>query len=106
MQFQSNIKSKKNKEDKRKVMMESLFNKLDTSEDKALLLLLVQSYKDEISELLKDEIVSRYYYQKGSIRSAIHSDKGIQKAVSQLNSLSAYSGYFEPGRVIAMKSEE
>lgn len=51
MQFQSNIKSKKNKEDKRKVMIESLFNKLDTSEDKALLLLLVQSYKDEISEL-------------------------------------------------------
>ena len=66
----------------------------------------LQLFKDEISELLKDEIVSRYYYQKGSIRSAIHSDKGIQKAVSQLNSLSAYSGYFEPGRVIAMKSEE
>jgi len=63
-------------------------------------------FKDEISELLKDEIVSRYYYQKGSIRSAIHSDKGIQKAVDELNSATAYSGYFKPGRVIAMKSDE
>jgi hypothetical protein len=51
MKLQSDIKTKKNKEDKRKVIIESLFQKLDSSEDRALLLLLVQSYKDEISEL-------------------------------------------------------
>jgi hypothetical protein len=51
MKLQSDIKTKKNKEDKRKVIIESLFQKLDSSEDRALLLLLVQSFKDEISEL-------------------------------------------------------
>jgi hypothetical protein len=38
------------KEDKRKVILEALFEKLKSSEDRALLLLLVQSYKDEINE--------------------------------------------------------
>lgn len=71
--------------------------KLEPNLDKDLNL-----FKDEISELLKDEIVSRYYYQKGAIRSAIHSDKGIQKAVDELNSVTTYTSYFEPGRVIAM----
>ncbi len=58
-------------------------------------------FKGEISELLKDEIVSRYYYQKGAIRSAIHDDKGIRKAIDELNSETAYAGYFKPGTVIA-----
>jgi hypothetical protein len=47
--FHSKQKSNINKEDKRKVMIESLFKKLESSEDRALLLLLVQSYKDEIN---------------------------------------------------------
>ena len=64
----------------------------------------LELFREEISELLKDEIVSRYYYQKGAIRSAIHSDKGIQKAVDELNSSTAYRGYFETGRIIAMKT--
>lgn len=51
MKLHSTIKLNKLREDKRKVMMESLFEKLKTSEDRALLLLLVQSYKDEIWEL-------------------------------------------------------
>jgi hypothetical protein len=47
--FHSKQKSNTNKEDKRKLMIESLFKKLESSEDRALLLLLVQSYKDEIN---------------------------------------------------------
>lgn len=35
----------------RKRTVESLFNKLQTSEDRAMLLLLVQSYRDEIEDL-------------------------------------------------------
>jgi len=54
-----------------------------------------------VKELLEDEIVSRFYYQKGAIRAAIHDDKGIKKAVEKLNSSTAYSEYFEPGTVIA-----
>ncbi len=60
-------------------------------------------YRDEISELLEDEIVSRYFYQKGAIRAAINDDKGIKKAIEELSSSTAYAGYFEPGLVISMK---
>ncbi len=58
-------------------------------------------FKDEISELLKDEIVSRYYYQKGAIRSAINDDKGIKRAIEELNSENKYEAYFKPGTVIS-----
>lgn len=59
-------------------------------------------FSEEVKELLKDEIVSRYYYQKGAIRAAIHDDKGIKKAIEELNSETAYTGYFKPGTVISM----
>jgi carboxyl-terminal processing protease len=58
-------------------------------------------FKDEISELLEDEIVSRYYYQKGAIRAAIYDDKGIERAIEELNSETAYAAHFKPGIVIA-----
>lgn len=60
----------------------------------------LQKFKPEISELLKDEIVSRYYYQKGAIRAAIKDDKVIDKAVDILNNKNVYAGYFTPGTVI------
>lgn len=44
-------KRKQNLELTRKRTIESLFKKLETSEDRAMLLLLVQSYKDEIEDL-------------------------------------------------------
>jgi len=49
-------------------------------------------FRDEISELLEDEIVSRYYYQKGAIRAAINDDEGIKKTIEELNSETAYTG--------------
>ncbi|HSO89499.1 MAG TPA: S41 family peptidase [Draconibacterium sp.] len=61
-----------------------------------------EEFSDEVKELLQDEIVSRYYYQKGAIRAAISDDKGIKKAIEELNSETAYSGYFKQGRVISM----
>jgi hypothetical protein len=51
MKLQSKQKQNKIIQDKRKVMLEKLFNKLESSEDRALLLLLIQSYKDEIADL-------------------------------------------------------
>lgn len=62
----------------------------------------LSEFNDEIKELLKDEIVSRYYYQKGSIRSAINDDKGIKKAIDALDSQTAYATFFKPGTVINM----
>jgi carboxyl-terminal processing protease len=61
-------------------------------------------FSDEIKSLLKNEIVSRYYYQKGAIRSSLAEDKVINKAVEKLNS-PLYSSLFEPGIVISMNRE-
>jgi carboxyl-terminal processing protease len=58
-------------------------------------------FKEEISELLQDEIVSRYYYQKGAIRASVNDDKGIKKAIEELNSETAYAGYFKSGMKIS-----
>lgn len=62
----------------------------------------MKKFSEDIKELLEDEIVSRYYYQKGAIRAAIDDDKGIKKAIEELNSPTAYANYFKPGRVISM----
>ena len=74
---------------------EALKAKLEPNLDKDL-----KEFRKEISELLEDEIVSRYYYQKGAIRAAINDDDGIKKAVDALHSETAYAGYFAPGTVI------
>ncbi|MCG6190920.1 S41 family peptidase [Maribellus maritimus] len=71
--------------------------KLEPNLDKDL-----HEFSDEIKELIEDEIVSRYYYQKGSIRAAINDDKGIKKAIEALESQTAYAAYFTPGTVINM----
>lgn len=58
-------------------------------------------FRSEVSEMLEDEIVSRYYYQKGAIRSSLNDDKGIKKAIEELDSDTAYSSYFQSGKIIA-----
>ena len=47
--------------------------------------------------MLEDEIVSRYYYQKGAIRASLKEDKGLQKAIEIVNNNDIYAGYFAPG---------
>ena len=71
--------------------------KLEPNLDKDL-----KGFRDEISELLEDEIVTRYYYQKGAIRAAIHDDEGIEKTIDALHSETAYAAYFQPGLIISM----
>jgi carboxyl-terminal processing protease len=61
----------------------------------------METFSNEIKNLLEDEIVSRYYYQKGAIRSSIDEDKVIGKAVEVLTSPVTYNEYFKPGTVIA-----
>jgi carboxyl-terminal processing protease len=89
------------KKDKYYDMAESEFEalraKLEPNFDKD-----AEHFSEEIKELLQDEIVSRYYYQKGAIRAAINDDKGIKKAIEELNSETAYSGYFKQGKIISM----
>jgi carboxyl-terminal processing protease len=76
---------------------ESMKATLEPNLDKDL-----NEFNEEIESLLENEIVSRYYYQRGAIRASIGDDKVIEKAVEELNSPMAYNNYFEPGTVISM----
>lgn len=66
--------------------LESLKEKLKGDKEKDLI-----TFRKEISELLKDEIVSRYYYQKGRIETSIPDDPEITKAVEILGEKTSYS---------------
>lgn len=76
---------------------EKMMTKLHPDVDKDL-----DVFSDEVKNLLKNEIVSRYYYQKGAIRATLDEDKVIQKALNELDTSTSYSDYFEPGIVITM----
>lgn len=61
----------------------------------------LEKSKEEISRLLADEIVSRYYYQKGRIENGLFSDPEVKKALEVLNNKSLYNDvitgkYVEP----------
>ncbi|MBW6533441.1 MAG: S41 family peptidase [Mariniphaga sp.] len=60
-------------------------------------------FSNEIKSLLKNEIVSRFYYQKGAIRASIVDDEVILNAIDELKSPMSYTSYFEPGIIITMK---
>lgn len=49
------------------------------------------TFKDEIKELLKEEIVSRYYYQKGRVESLLDRDPDVKEALSILADKNKYS---------------
>lgn len=50
----------------------------------------IYKFKDEIKELLKSEIVSRYYYQRGRTEVALKNDTELDRAVEILNNAKEY----------------
>jgi carboxyl-terminal processing protease len=60
----------------------------------------MEHFKKEISELLADEIVSRYYYQKGAIKAALRDDSDVEKALEVLHKPDGYAAIFDAGRII------
>jgi len=50
----------------------------------------VERNHDEIANLLQQEIVSRYYYQKGKIEASFNRDEEIKKAIDVLSNHSVY----------------
>jgi len=48
-------------------------------------------YRQEISEMLKSEILSRYYYQKGRVEGLLKEDKDVLKAIEILSDKAQYS---------------
>jgi carboxyl-terminal processing protease len=65
---------------------EALKAKLNRNKDEDLV-----TFKEEIKELLKEEIVSRYYYQKGRVESLLARDPDVNEALSILADKSKYS---------------
>ena len=65
----------------------------------------LETFSKEIKELLKDEIVSRYYYQKGRIEAGIGNDPEITKAIDILSDketmMSILHGSYEGETVFA-----
>jgi carboxyl-terminal processing protease len=50
----------------------------------------IEKHKAEIKEILKIEIISRYYYQTGKIIASLASDKEIEKAIELINERDSY----------------
>lgn len=65
----------------------------------------LEQFKDEAKDILTDEIVSRYYYQKGAIQATIKSDKGIEKAKEVLSKPADFSAVFKPGTIVSMNGK-
>ncbi|MBS1763770.1 MAG: S41 family peptidase [Bacteroidetes bacterium] len=51
----------------------------------------LQKFKDEIKEVLENEIVSRYYFQNGQIEASFNDDVEIKKAIEALKDKSVYN---------------
>jgi carboxyl-terminal processing protease len=68
------------------------------------------TYKDEVKMILKDEIISRYYFQKGRIVASLHDDPEIAKAIELLNGNETYlailDGTIKPVRHARDKDDE
>ncbi|GAB3830934.1 S41 family peptidase [Hymenobacter jeollabukensis] len=54
-------------------------------------------FKPEIRELLEQEIVSRYYFQKGSVEATFDDDPNILAAIQVLNDQPRYNSLLKPG---------
>jgi carboxyl-terminal processing protease len=65
----------------------------------------IEKSKEEICDLLKDEIVSRYYFQKGAIMASLGSDKEVRSVLKLLNTPQEYSRILRPSEVPNMKSK-
>ena len=47
-------------------------------------------FRDEITRLLEDEIIGRYYYEEGVIKHSLDQDKQLAKALEVLNNETLY----------------
>lgn len=63
----------------------------------------LKKFKREILELLQDEIVSRYYYQKGRIENAFGYDPDVVKAVEALRDKAVFDKIMSKGPEINRK---
>jgi carboxyl-terminal processing protease len=70
---------------------EALMTKVKASKEKDL-----ERFKKQITEMLENEIVSRYYFQKGRAMHSFNDDKALNKAIEVLNDSKAYQKLLQP----------
>jgi carboxyl-terminal processing protease len=59
----------------------------------------LKKFRKEVSSVLADEIVTRYYYQKGAVIASFHDDTDLAKAKSVLSNPTEYASILEPPSV-------
>ncbi|MBN1388568.1 MAG: S41 family peptidase [Bacteroidales bacterium] len=67
-------------------LFEQLSQSLDHNLNKDLML-----FRDEITRLLEDEIIGRYYYEEGVIKHSLDQDKQLEKALEVINNETLYA---------------
>lgn len=96
---------KKAKEEKHyddvKTELEAMRRKVSTNKSNDLI-----RFKPEIRDILEQEIVSRYYFQKGQIEATFDDDPNILMAVSVLNDPNRYAALLRPGTLEAKNRPE
>ena len=64
----------------------------------------IDKFKDEIKELLKEEIVSRYYFQKGRTEASLSFDQEVKKAIEIFKNSATYKGIID-GTIVLNKEK-
>ncbi len=65
-----------------------------------------ETYKDDIKALLREEIASRYYYQRGRIEASLTGDPYLEKAIEILNNRTIYNSILEGSMIHTSKQEK
>ncbi len=60
----------------------------------------LEQFGEEIRDLIKDEIVSRYYYQKGAVVASLITDKEIKSVLALLHKPTEYNSILKPPVVL------
>jgi carboxyl-terminal processing protease len=63
-------------------------------------------FRDEIQEILEEEIISRYYFGKGRIEASFDNDRDILEALHVLNNQKRYSEILQPSIVQAKDNKK
>ncbi|HNY02127.1 MAG TPA: S41 family peptidase [Bacteroidales bacterium] len=71
----------------------------------------LNKYSDQIKELLRMEIISRYYYQKGKALAALNNDPELKEAIATIRDTAKYSDilagkYVQPKPEIPVRGDD
>ena len=70
---------------------EALYEKVKASKEKDLDL-----FKEQITEIIENEIVSRYYFQEGRVLNSFKYDRALTEALNVLNDIKKYNDILAP----------